>query len=431
MKIITCTCICLATFLYNVTAQIIDAKQAAKSKVENRANNKTDQGIDKGLDKVEEGIKGLFKKKKKKEKETVTEEQNNSAETVNDLETGDTGDKKNASTSSFSSYSKFDFVSGEKVIYYDDFARVETGDFPADYNTDASGEVVTIEGKQGKWLNLSKNGSFIPESIGVLPENFTLEFNTGIEGSPSNNMYGFGLNFNTDQDKLMQYMFVSGSFLYLHPGAASASINVSTPEAQGISNDFTMPQWDAENSRFARISIWRQKTRLRVYVNESKLMDVPRFFSEAKPYHLSFFRNFFNDCNLFISDIKFAAGAPDTRNKLISTGKFSTTGILFDVNADKIKPASYGTLKEIATVLNENAGMSVKIIGHTDSDGDDKANLLLSQKRAAAVKAMLVSNFGIDAARLHTDGKGETEPVEPNTTDKGKANNRRVEFIKL
>ncbi len=109
-------------------------------------------------------------------------------------------------------------------------------------------------------------------------------------------------------------------------------------------------------------------------------------------------------------------GEPDTRNKLISEGKFSTTGILFDVNSAAIKPESYGSLKDIADVLKDNAGVHVKIIGHTDSDGDATMNLALSKKRAEAVKSALVSEFAIDASRMETDGKGASDPVAANST---------------
>ncbi|HOZ77237.1 MAG TPA: OmpA family protein [Ferruginibacter sp.] len=426
MKII-CSIIALIVSSFIAEAQIIDAKQAAKSKVENRANNKTEEAIDEGLDKVEQGIKGIFKKKKKKES---TVDENSTEKNAGNSEVNNSNTAGTAATA-FKLYSKFDFVPGEKVLYYDDFARVETGDFPAEFNTDASGEVITLEGKQGKWLNLTKNGSFIPENINELAENFTLEFNAGIQGTVSNNLLGFGFNFNTDKSKLMTYRFTSGSFLYLHPGAKTASVGVEAEGSPAINNDFKMEQWDDESNNFARVSLWRQKNRLRLYINETKMMDIPRFFAENKPYYLSFFRDFFNDCNFFLTDIKYAVGAADTRNKLISTGKFSTTGILFTVNSDKINPSSYGTLKEIADVLKENASVNIKITGHTDSDGDEGANLLLSQKRAAAVKLALSSQFGIDENRMQTDGKGESAPAEPNTSTQGKANNRRVEFTKL
>jgi len=88
-------------------------------------------------------------------------------------------------------------------------------------------------------------------------------------------------------------------------------------------------------------------------------------------------------------------------------------------------------LKEIAAVLSENPDVKVKIIGHTDSDGEDAKNLDLSKRRAAAVKAALSKEFNIDAGRMETDGLGETKPVADNKTSEGKAQNRRVEFVKL
>ena len=133
---------------------------------------------------------------------------------------------------------------------------------------------------------------------------------------------------------------------------------------------------------------------------------------------------------MYISNIKVATGLPDTRHKLVEEGKFSTTAILFDVNEATIKAESAGILKEIAGVLSQYKDFNIKIIGHTDRDGNDAANLALSKKRAAAVKDALVSNYSIDAARIETDGKGETQSVSDNKTKEGKAQNRRVEFLK-
>ena len=134
---------------------------------------------------------------------------------------------------------------------------------------------------------------------------------------------------------------------------------------------------------------------------------------------------------IFISNIKVATGRPDSRHKLIEEGKFSTTGILFDFQSAVIRPESYAVIKDIAGVLKDNASVKVKVVGHTSSDGDDNANLELSRKRATAVREMLVNEFNIDASRIETEGKGETQPVADNKTREGKALNRRVEFIKL
>src|SRR5690606_7333233 len=103
----------------------------------------------------------------------------------------------------------------------------------------------------------------------------------------------------------------------------------------------------------------------------------------------------------------------------------------FGVNSDQIQPQSYGSLKEIAQVLQENAGLRVRIVGHTDGDGSDEVNNDLSKRRAMAVRQSLTTTFGIDASRLESDGKGKTQPIDANDTAVGKANNRRVEFIRL
>ena len=184
-----------------------------------------------------------------------------------------------------------------------------------------------------------------------------------------------------------------------------------------------------------KASIWRQKQRIRVYINEEKVFDLPRAFAAGKNYNTMLYEiwsGMNNDVDRYlITNITLAVGAPDTRNKLITEGKFVTHGILFDVNSDKIKPESYGVLKDISGVLNENPDVKVKIVGHTDADGKDADNLALSKRRAEAVKAILISEFKIEASRMETDGKGESQPVDKNDTPEGKANNRRVEFIKM
>jgi outer membrane protein OmpA-like peptidoglycan-associated protein len=179
--------------------------------------------------------------------------------------------------------------------------------------------------------------------------------------------------------------------------------------------------------------VWRQKSRLRVYLDQTKVVDAPSLLSPDIKYNgIRFATTMSNDGSTWlIGNFKFASGLPDTRNKLLTEGKFSTTGILFDVNSATIKPNSYGTLKDIAALLKDNPGLTIKIIGHTDNEGDPKANLELSRKRAGAVKAVLASEFSIEEGRLQADGKGADLPAAPNTTPEGRAQNRRVEFIKL
>ena len=117
-------------------------------------------------------------------------------------------------------------------------------------------------------------------------------------------------------------------------------------------------------------------------------------------------------------------------DRVMSEGKFVTRGILFDVNKSTIKGESMGTINEIVKLMKDHSDLKFRIEGHTDSDGDESYNQKLSEERAAAVKNMLVQS-GINASRLDSKGYGEGKPINENSTTEGKANNRRVEFVKL
>jgi outer membrane protein OmpA-like peptidoglycan-associated protein len=100
------------------------------------------------------------------------------------------------------------------------------------------------------------------------------------------------------------------------------------------------------------------------------------------------------------------------------------------VNKSNITGESMGTINEIVKMMNKHSDLNFSIEGHTDSDGEESFNQKLSEDRAAAVKNTLVS-LGVDQSRLESKGWGESNPVSENSTPEGKANNRRVEFIKI
>ena len=434
---------------WSLTAQIIDPKETAKRSAENRANNKVDQGINKGFDKIEEGIGNIFKKKEKKkveQKEDVSDNQETTSDNRQSKSTNTTtnSDKPVTSKTSMRAYTKFDFVAGEKVIAFDNFATTNVGDFPLGWNTNSTAEIVTLENRPEKWLFMSKDGFFMPEYVKDMPENFTLEFDVFTRYNSNNllnySMYISAVN-NPKKDVSNKYV-ENGIYFDWRPCTGAAGYIIYEKSEEMSRNDgLNIKQFTSEDCStplFAKVSIWRQKTRLRMYINETKVLDLPQAFDAKLKYNAFKFGTFYmnyatadNPDEFMVANVRYAVGAPDTRNKLITEGKFVTRGILFDVNSDKIKPESYGILKEIGTVLKENAEVKVRIIGHTDSDGDDAKNMDLSKRRAASVKNSLSAEFGIDASRLETDGKGETQPSDQNSTPQGKANNRRVEFIKL
>jgi OOP family OmpA-OmpF porin len=127
-------------------------------------------------------------------------------------------------------------------------------------------------------------------------------------------------------------------------------------------------------------------------------------------------------------EVEFTAG--DLAEALKTKGSIAIRNILFDTGKATIKPESAGALAIIADVLKADEALKVEIQGHTDDVGAPAANLKLSQDRAAAVKAYLVSTGGIAAARLTTAGLGDTKPVTDNATEEGRTQNRRVELVK-
>ncbi|NEU08922.1 OmpA family protein [Flavihumibacter sp. R14] len=104
------------------------------------------------------------------------------------------------------------------------------------------------------------------------------------------------------------------------------------------------------------------------------------------------------------------------------------SGILFDFDKATLKPNAKENIAKLATSLQNNPETDILIIGHTDATGADAYNLRLSDRRADAVKSYAIAN-GISSARLTTEGRGETEPIADNTTEEGKAQNRRVEVV--
>ncbi len=341
---------------------------------------------------------------------------------------------------SFEAYSRFDFVPGEKIVGIEDFSQDSIGDFPAKWNTNAAGEIVTVAGKQGRWLKLTRAGVFIPELLPTLPDNFTLEFDVLV---PPVFNSGYLLNASivqlADVKQIQPWQSSDNRFTFtVWPGGgptwqtswtARLDANSATGTTTSGPNTETKSPWKSDP---VHVAVTRQNARVRVYFNQEKMWDVPRALLPAAKYNaiVFFIPNVDAGSEYFVSNVRLAVGASDTRNKLLTQGKWVTNGILFDVNSDRIRGESYGTLKEVAGVLTENADLKVQIVGHTDSDGEAPANLDLSRRRAASVKTMLTTEFKIDAARMDTDGKGESEPADKATTPAGKANNRRVEFIK-
>lgn len=421
---LTASLLAFAFFSHSQVLQKI--KERVKQKAEVRTNEKVDKTVDTAFNKTERKVDDAVKG-------------NPGGKTRKDSTAKD--DNSSGNTTSIKSYSKYDFVPGEKIIGFEDFMTGSIGDFPAGWNTNGSAEIVTVEGKPGRWLLITKPGVFVPEFTEEYPADFTFEFDL-LHSIPFVTGNSVTLSFNLTQlsntDQPQNFGVANNRYsISLLPGNSGGPVGWSTSERRknGTSEAATSNETKQLTDQFnpAHISIWRQKERVRVYINEEKVWDVPKaLMTDAELNSLIFFLKYAEPTSqYYLGNLRLAVGAPDTRNKFLTESKWVTHGILFDVNSATIKPESYGALKEMANVLKENPDLKVMIVGHTDADGKDEANLDLSKRRAASVKAMLAKEFGIDESRMETDGKGEGEPIDKNDNPAGKANNRRVEFIKI
>jgi flagellar motor protein MotB len=419
-------------FLCDIAYCQIDIGGKIKNKAQNKLEQKTDQAIDKGFNKTEEGVNGVLKKKDKDDKKKKNKNNEQSTDTP---DINSNTDKPSISQTTddkpLESYSKYDFIPGDKILFFEDFSQDAIGDFPALWSSNSSGEVKTVSIAQGKWFHLNgENGTYCLQKDIAFPDNYIIEFDI-IPDKEYNRGIILTL-FQTDPDNMQE---VESS---LYPGLFGLHITLSAEgwETTGYGYDKDWLEGHAVKNpvikeKVNHVIIWVQKRRVRIYHLGEKVLDVPtNIYAEGKFNRLRFF-GWDRASYPFVTNIKVTTAAPDMRSKLLTEGKLISYGIYFDSGKDVVKPESYGSLNEIANVLKENPSLKIKIIGHTDSDGDDAMNLDLSKRRAVNVKLALVKDFGIDAGRIETDGMGETQPIATNNSAENKAMNRRVEFIKL
>ena len=334
-------------------------------------------------------------------------------------------------------YSKFDFVPGDKQLFFDDFSQDFIGDFPSKWNTNATGEVVKINNVEGNWFELKSGyGVFYVPDVKDLPEDFSIEFDVVAQGlgrqtSSTARMYIILSDNNTFKNGTNHY--AQSEIPFGQYGAFSLRVkNYFNRNVGAINTDIKADIRDEVLNK-PHISISVTKNRYRLWINEVKYVDIPRFIEELNVLkYLKFHINNFKDGEerIFISNLKVAEGGVDLRRQLISEGKISTNGILFDSGSANIQPQSLGIIRQISQVLMQDESINLLIVGHTDADGPDDANLKLSKARAEAVKSALINIYKVSGDRLATDGKGESVPVSDNSTTEGKAQNRRVEFVK-
>jgi len=428
-----------ASLLVGTMAHAQSAGQQAKDRAAADANanvgNRIDRAVDGAFDKTGKAIGGLFKKKKKvPAANTATDASNNTSNANSNPAAGTAGKAIPASGVAFS-----DFVPGQSVIFQDDFSQDALADFPAKWNSNGSGKVTTLNGLTGRWLELKTNTAVTPEINKALPENSTIEFDLYLDAQNGQTTPFIQFGLTQVKDILKEDLFYKDRlFMNIHRYAEQDGHTVE----YGLKNDVLGTKGDFPITSYAgkvlHVSMALNKTRIRIYLDQTKVLDLPRALTPGM--RTNFFLNSNQivpaaELDMYVGNVRIASAETDARSllvkQLMESGKAVTNDILFDVNSDVIKSQSYDVVNQFGDALKANPTLKIKITGHTDSDGNASNNMELSKKRAASVKKYLLANYSIDDSRIETDGKGATQPVADNSTATGKAKNRRVEFLKL
>jgi OOP family OmpA-OmpF porin len=314
-------------------------------------------------------------------------------------------------------YTKYDFVPGNRVIFYDDMKNEEEGEFPYRWNLDRGVFEVVRLGNEF-WIMCTNSGSVRPKTPeGPLPPRYTAELEYFDNGPGKSGHYFYICWVNSNGQDIGSFGICSRDNTWLEiRGKTLANKALSQKPGKGV---HTMRIMATDRS-------------IKCFIDRERVANVPRvenfdpvgFRLKLSPYSDP------DNPNLF-RGFRFAEGGKSMRQQLDEDGKIVTHGILFDPDSYVIKGGSYKTLQNIGRLLQDDAQLRLSIEGHTDSDGSDDHNLTLSQNRAKSVQDYLISTYGIAADRLESKGWGESKPIDANDTAEGKANNRRVELVKL
>ena len=422
--------------------------ERAKNAVENKLGEKVEQDVNDVLD----GKNGKKKKKEKADKQTADPVSQDAvaASTWTCEECGKTGNagkfceecgakkpgaeapakpKKQVETA----YAKSDFVPGDEIFFEDTFENEQLGEFPSQWDLMSGyAEVGSVDGR--KVIAFTDNGfaeiqPLMNDQQHFLPDVFTLEFDmylqTGDGLGGDELEIAFGNPDLPNWNGRVEYVVVS----FRDDGYSRYGWTVQKPNEGGDITGEKLLSLDESGTPLKdgwnHFAFSFNKRAFKGYVNGVRVMSVP---TAKVPSHF-----WFNHGGQYkyacISNVRLAKGAVPLYDRLASDGKIITYAITFETGKADLKPESMVEINRIAKLMQENPGLEFEVQGHCDATGSDKVNDPLSQKRAEAIVAALVEE-GIAEARLTAVGKGSHQPIASNSTDEGRAKNRRVEFVK-
>jgi len=381
-------------------------------------NHCSAQGI---LNKVKDKAKEIgSKNENKKDQQSQDNNQSQNTNSANTKENSETkqGDGQTAAT--LKVYQNYDFVPGDKILFEDHFTDDQDGEFATHWELKAGQAVLNKNGNELA-MNLT-DGNYarvIPRMTNAkyLTDPFTIDFDWyHVPGA-----YGLNLlmGFDDKGDERESDISIQPGDVSFNGTASGVSLSKSLSEE--MQNNF--------DNKWHHVAIAFKNHQLKVYIDQNRTLAVP---DTKEDYQSVTFAGIGSEQSpIIFKNVRIASGGNmNMVGKKFTESKIVTHGINFDIDKALIRPESMGTLNMIVQVMKDNPDIKFEIDGHTDNSGSAPHNLALSQQRADAVKDQLVK-MGIDASRLSTKGFGDSKPISDNNSLEGKANNRRVEFVKM
>ncbi len=347
---------------------------------------------------------------------------------------------------------KSDFVRGSVVMFEDNMAGEQVGEFPSKWDlVRGNAEIATINGE--KCIALVDGDGWITPLVkggikNYLGDIFTVEYDMLFDDRPKDGAPSIELDIMHENERQDHELFTI-HYLMAYD-RQTIDCDYVRPTEEGYTNkegSTTAHEVCVINDgRWHHFALSFNQRAIKFYVDGKRVVNVPN--AKAGAGWLTLWSGGKDDRPTYVKNVVIAQGAVDLYDRnatdiseklsdaaaaieksIAETGKFVTNNILFETGKATLKPESMAEIQRVAEYMKANPSARFEVQGHTDNQGSDAVNDPLSQQRAEAVVKALEEQ-GVDPFNLRAVGKGSHEPVAENTTDEGRAKNRRVEFIK-